>query len=295
MRATNPIGVFDSGVGGLSILHHIRLELPQEDFIYIADTAHIPYGSKSEASVTQRSITLTQFFLRQDVKAIVIACNTATAAAIATLRSLHSLPIVGVEPAVKPAITMTKSGIIGVLATNGTLASAKFGHLIERFGKSVELIVQPCPGLVEQVEKAELSGVVTRTLIEHYLTPLLKRGADTLVLGCTHYPFLKPLIEDIVGQGIAIIDPGFAVSQQLRHRLKLEGLLTEKDTPGEEQFWTSGDPEAIQQAIARLWSQGIKLKRLPEPYTGISTTSNDPNPSPSLLVKGLEFQRFPTY
>jgi glutamate racemase len=232
---------------------------------------------------------LTQFFLRQDVKAIVIACNTATAAAIATLRSLHSLPIVGVEPAIKPAITMTKSGIIGVLATSGTLASAKFGHLIERFGKSVELIVQPCPGLVEQVEKAELSGVVTRTLIEHYLTPLLKRGADTLVLGCTHYPFLKSLIEDVVGQGITIIDPGFAVSRQLQHRLKSESLLAEKDTPAEEQFWTSGDPEALQQAMTQLWGQDIKLKRLPEPYIGISTTSNKPNHSSFMPLKECEF------
>ncbi|MCK5557406.1 MAG: glutamate racemase, partial [Candidatus Hydrogenedentes bacterium] len=169
MSFANPIGVFDSGVGGLSVLQHMRADLPKENFLYIADSGYMPYGDKSKDFIEQRSIALTRFFLEQGVKAIVVACNTATAAAISTLRSIYSLPIVGMEPAVKPAVEATRSGIIGVLATTGTLESTKFGKLLHRSGKGAEVIIQPCPGLVEQVEKAELSVEITRTLVENYV------------------------------------------------------------------------------------------------------------------------------
>lgn len=277
MSFANPIGVFDSGVGGLSVLQHMRADLPKENFLYIADSGYIPYGDKSKDFIEQRSITLTRFFLEQGVKAIVVACNTATAAAISTLRSIYSLPIVGMEPAVKPAVEATRSGIIGVLATTGTLESSKFGELLHRSGKGAEVIIQPCPGLVEQVERAELSAETTRTLVENYVSPLLERGVDTIVLGCTHYAFLTSLIKEVVGLNVSIIDTGPAVSRQLRRRLEKEQLLSVENTPGVEQFWTSGPQREVQRVISRLWNRKVDVLRLPKSFTSIDTISSSPN------------------
>ncbi len=161
-----------------------------ERLIYVADSGHVPYGDKSPSYIEQRSHALTRFLIEQGADAIVIACNTATAAAVASLRSQFDIPIVGMEPAVKPAVAATRSGVVGVLATVGTLESARFAALLERYGEEVEIVTQGCPGLVEQVERGELNSARTRELIERYTVPLLARGADTLILGCTHYPFL---------------------------------------------------------------------------------------------------------
>lgn len=271
MSFPKPIGVFDSGVGGLSVLQHIRADLPQENLLYIADSRHIPYGDKSKDFIEQRSIALTRFLLEKGVKAIVVACNTATAAAISTLRSIYSLPIVGMEPAVKPAVEATKSGIIGVLATAGTLESSKFGELLQRYGKGTEVIIQPCQGLVEQVERAELSSETTRTLVESYVSPLLERDVDTIVLGCTHYAFLTSLIKELVGQNMSIIDTGPAVSRQLRRRLEKEQLLSVENAPGGEQFWTSGPQREVQRVISRLWNRDVVVHRLPKAFANIGT------------------------
>ena len=176
------IGVFDSGVGGLSVLRHIRQALPHELLIYVADSGHVPYGDKSAQYIEQRALAITRFLVQQGATAIVIACNTATAAAATTLRSQFTLPIVAMEPAVKPAVAATRSGVIGILATTGTLASARFAALLERYRGSAEIITQGCPGLVEQVERGDLDGPETRMLIERYTAPLLARGADTLIL-----------------------------------------------------------------------------------------------------------------
>src|SRR5512135_3634561 len=216
------IGVFDSGVGGLSVLRHIRRTLPDERLIYVADSGHVPYGDKSPEYIEQRSLALTRFLVEQGADAIVIACNTATAAAAAALRSRFSIPIVAMEPAVKPAVAATRSGVVGVLATIGTLESARFAALLERYAGEVESITQGCPGLVEQVELGELHSARTRELVERYTAPLLRRGADTLILGCTHYPFLAPLIREVVGEGVALIDTGAAVARQLQRRIKAE-------------------------------------------------------------------------
>jgi glutamate racemase len=263
MNSTNPIGVFDSGVGGLSVLHEIRKALPAEDLLYVADSGHAPYGDKSQQFIEARSIAITEFLLRQNAKAIVVACNTATGAAVATLRAKFLMPIIAMEPAVKPAATNTKTGVIGVMATSRTLVSENFVKLFARYGEDVEILGQACPGLVERVEAGDLSGDQTRQLLERYVLPLLQQRADTIVLGCTHYPFLAPLIQDIVGPEVAIIDSAAAVARQLRRRLEVAGLLADESNKGTECFWTSGDLEKAKPLVSQLWKQDVDVYVLP--------------------------------
>jgi len=258
-----PIGVFDSGVGGLSVLREIRALLPHEDVLYVADSAHVPYGDKPPAFVRARSMALSQFLLDQGAKAIVVACNTATAIAIADLRAHFAVPIVGMEPAVKPASTHSRTRCIGVLATSGTLASDKFASLLARFGRDVEVHVQPCSGLVEQVERGALNSDATRALVEKYVTPLARRGVDTIVLGCTHYPFLRPVIAEFAGANVSIIDPNPAVARELRRQLERSHLRAPADHPGTEKFWTSAEPSSVQNVMNQLWGDPVAIMRLP--------------------------------
>lgn len=259
------IGVFDSGVGGLSVLRHIRHILPDERLIYVADSAHVPYGNKPASYIEQRSLALTRFLIEQGADAIVIACNTATAAAAATLRSQFSIPILGMEPAVKPAVIATHSGVIGVLATIGTLESARFAALLEKYAGEVEIVTQGCPGLVEQIERGELDSAVTRALVERYTAPLLARGADTLILGCTHYPFLAPLIHVVAGADIMLVDTGEAVARHLQRRLQAE-LPARMTGDAGTQFFTSGDAAQASDIMSRLWGETVAAKRLPHPF-----------------------------
>lgn len=259
------IGVFDSGVGGLSVLRHIRQALPNERLIYIADSGHVPYGDKPASHIEQRSLVLTRFLIEQGADAIVIACNTATAAAAATLRSEFSIPIVAMEPAVKPAVTATRSGVVGVLVTVGTLESARFAALLERYAGEVEIVTQGCPGLVEQVEQGNLNGAQTRELIARYTAPLLARGADTLILGCTHYPFLASLITEVVGPDIVLVDTGAAVARQLHSRIQAE-LPARENSDGSAQFWTSGDATQASRIMSVLWGENIAAQRLPPTF-----------------------------
>ena len=263
MNQTDPIGVFDSGVGGVSVLRCIREELPHEHLLYIADSGYAPYGDKPTEYIEQRSIVLTEFLLEQRIKALVVACNTATAAAIATLRSRFDLPIIGLEPGLKPALSQTRSGVVGILATTMTLGSRKFEDLVNRFGQNCKLVVQGCPGLVEQVERLDLSGHKTRQLLEGYVSALIGQGADTIVLGCTHYPFLAPLIQDIAGQDISIIDTGAPVAKEVRRRLREAGLLSEADQPGSVRFWTSDRKNGTARVIQSLWPEPIQVGELP--------------------------------
>jgi glutamate racemase len=263
MNAENPIGVFDSGVGGLSVLREIRRELPGEDLLYVADSGHAPYGDKSTQLIEARAIAIVEFLLSQHAKAIVVACNTATGAAIETLRARFSVPIVAMEPAVKPAAAHTQSGVIGVLATSGTLVSNNFAKLHARFGADVNILVQACPGLVEQVETGDLSGDKTRALIEQYVLPLLEQKADTIVLGCTHYPFLAPLIQEIAGPTVAIIDPAAAIARELRRRLANIKQLSPGTRAGTERFWTSAAPDQTKQVISQLWQVDVEVLGLP--------------------------------
>ncbi len=260
---SNPIGVFDSGVGGLSVLRCIREQLPAEDLIYIADSRYAPYGNKSREYIEDRSLALSQFLIDKNAKAIVVACNTATAAAIAKMRSLFQVPIIGMEPGVKPALSVTKTGVMGILATTETLRSEKFHNLISRFCNECEIVTQDCPGLVEQVEKMDLTGHETLEMVNKYLSVLLKKGADTIVLGCTHYLFLVPLIEEITGGNIRVIDTGAAVAREVVRRLRESGLLNENNRTGTEQFWTSNTPENTQAVIERLWGKSVKVRALP--------------------------------
>lgn len=264
MTSSNPIGVFDSGVGGLSVLREIRHELPHEDLLYVADSGHAPYGDKPGHQIEERAIAIAEFLLSRNAKAIVVACNTATSAAVATLRARYSVPIVAMEPAVKPAAAHTKSGVVGVLATSRTLGSENFTKLHERFGADVKILMQACPGLVEQVEAGNLSGRETRTLLERYVRPLLEQHADTLVLGCTHYPFLAPLISDIAGPSVTILDPAPAIARELRRRLESIAMLSQADKIGSEYFWTSAAPGTTSQVISQLWKNGIDVQSFPE-------------------------------
>lgn len=247
-----PIGIFDSGVGGLSVMREIREELPHEDLLYAADSGHAPYGDKPAAFVEQRALAMTDFLVQQNAKAIVVACNTATGVAVDALRARWTLPIIAVEPAIKPAVSLTKSGVVGVLATSQTIASMKFAKLVDRFGGNIEILAQACPGLAEQVERGQPASDATRVLVEQYVAPLLHKGADTLVLGCTHYPFVIEAIRSVAGPQVEIIDPARAVAKEVRRRLEDRDLLTTAADAGTVRVRTSGSPGLLQDTIARL-------------------------------------------
>jgi len=262
MASSSPVGVFDSGVGGISVLQHIHALLPAEHIIYVADSLYAPYGSKSSEFIAERARELTDFLVSQGAKALVVACNTATAAAASMLRAQYSLPIIGMEPAVKPAVAATKSGVVGVLATVGTLKSAQFAALLDTYGHHVQIVTQGCVGLVECIERGELRDAKTRKLLVEYLAPLQSAGADTIVLGCTHYPFVKELIREIVGDQVTLVDTGAAVARQLQHRLQESQLLNDSDMVGNVRFWTnSADPNA-EAVIQQLWGSKVPVSRL---------------------------------
>ncbi|MQR01129.1 glutamate racemase [Glaciimonas soli] len=255
-----PIGIFDSGIGGLSVLRHIRRALPNENLVYFADSGYAPYGDKTEQEIIERTLSITAFLQQQRAKALVIACNTATAAAIKIVRSAYpALPIVGVEPGLKPAAQQTHSKIVGVLATKSTLASAPFTALMQQISleNNVQFELQACVGLVDQIERGQLHEAATEQLIERYVAPLIKSGADTLVLGCTHYPFVQPLIEKIIKRltdnTINIIDTGDAVTRQLlRVLMTLQHSQSTKKTAGDLIAYTSGNQNVLKTAFSQL-------------------------------------------
>jgi len=258
-----PIGVFDSGVGGVAKLREIRARLPHESLLYVADSGHVPYGEKSAEFIRARSQHIAEFLLGQGAKALVLACNTATAAAVAELRERYpALPIVGMEPAVKPAAAATRSGVVGVLATTGTLKSAKFAALLDRFAADVRVITQPCPGLVEQIEAGELNSPRTRALLQGWVEPLLAEGCDTLILGCTHYPFIKPLLRELVPASVSLVDTGAAVARRLEQLLAERGLLA-VDGEGGAQFWSSAAPEQLARVLPALRGEAEAVLALP--------------------------------
>lgn len=257
-----PVGVFDSGVGGVSVLREVRRELPAEDLVYVADSECAPYGDRPAAFIIERSIAMVRFLERQGAKAIVVACNTATGIAVDTLRARFALPIVAIEPAVKPAASQTRSGVIGVLATTQTISSPRFSKLVDAHAAGVRVVAQASPGLVEQVEAGELSGAATRSLVEEYVRPLLDQGADTIVLGCTHYPFLSAVIEEVAGPDVTVIDPAVAVARELRRRLQANGLLAPGTRTGTERFWTTGPQAQAQMLIGQLWGKTVEVQRV---------------------------------
>lgn len=222
--ASAPVGIFDSGIGGWSVLREIRRELPGESLIYLADSAHAPYGDRPDEYVAARAHAVASWLFERGAKALVVACNTATSAAVAGLRARFAAPIVAMEPAVKPAAAQTRSGVVGVLATRRTVEGERLAHLRDRYGRDVRIIARACPDLVECVEAGDFDGPVARRLVASHVEPLLAEGADVLVLGCTHFPLLRPVIEALA-PGATVIDPAPAVARELRRRLETQGLL----------------------------------------------------------------------
>ena len=252
MDKQQPIGIFDSGVGGLSVLRHLQAQLPAEQFIYLADQGHVPYGSRSAQEIIQFSQGITQFFLQLKAKAIVIACNTASAAALSLLREQFDLPFVGMEPAVKPAAQRTQSGKVGILATGGTFASERYARLTDKHAKGVTVWEDPCVGLVPEIEAGRLDSPAVHQILQQALSPMLSAGVDTVVLGCTHYPFVLPVVQGIVGTAVSIIDPAPAVARQTGVVLRKNGLLAETDQPGGVRFVTTGPAAPYARQIERL-------------------------------------------
>jgi glutamate racemase len=225
-----PIGIFDSGLGGLSVLRAIRAQLPQEALLYVADSLHAPYGQRDNEFISERTLAIAEWLVSQGAKALVVACNTATAESIALARGRLAVPIVGVEPGIKPAAGQSNSRIAGVLATQVTLRSERFRSLIERHAADCRFICQPGHGLVEAVERCEIDSPEVRALLARYLEPMLAAGADTLVLGCTHYPFLDTVIREIAGERLALVDTSVAIARQLERVLEANHLRAPADS-----------------------------------------------------------------
>ena len=246
------IGVFDSGVGGLSVWREITAEMPDESSVYLADQGHIPYGPRPMQEIRAFSEAITQFLLGQGCNIIVVACNTASAAALTHLRAkFPDVPFVGMEPAVKPAVQTTRTGRVGVMATPATFQGELFASVVERFASGVQLVKQACPGLVEQVEAVRLNTPDTEVMLREYLAPMMAVGVDTIVLGCTHYPFLMPTIQRIVGPDVRVIDPSPAIARQVGRVMQLRGLLSASSEAGHV-FCTSGDEVAFAETVRRL-------------------------------------------
>ena len=256
------IGVFDSGLGGLSVLRAIRSHLPQADLLYVADSGHAPYGEKSDEFIGERSEHICRFLMSQGAEVVVVACNTATAAAVHHLRQRWpELPVVGVEPGVKPAVAQSHNQRIGVLATPFTLQSEKFRTLLERHGGQADIVLQPCPGLAREIEQGELDSAALRTLVATFSQPLTDAGVDTAVLGCTHYPFVAPLFQQALGDGVRIIDTAEAVARQtvrLVRDLPANHPARTGASTGGVRLWSSADPAHLAQ-VAHAWL-GLKTQ-----------------------------------
>ncbi len=241
------IGILDSGVGGLSVLRHIRELMPNEDLLYFADQAHVPYGPRPAAEIIEFSAQITQFLLAEGSKMIVVACNTASAAALHHLRQDYpQVPFIGMEPAVKPGSRQTQEGKIGVLATAGTFGSPRYANLMARYAQGLVAYEDPCPGLVQQIEAGHLEDEKTKDILQKALSPMLAAGVDTLVLGCTHYPFVLPLIRQISGPDVAIIDPAPAVARQVLRVLRDRRLEQRGSVTGALYAFTTGDADRLQ-------------------------------------------------
>lgn len=258
-----PVGLFDSGVGGLSVLREIHATLPAETVFYVADSAHAPWGDKPPGYVRERGLKIGQFLVAQGAKAIVIGSNTGTAGSAEALRSTLSVPVIGIEPGIKPAVAATRSRVIGAIVPTAVGESERLRSLLERFGGDVKVIIQPVPGVVERIEAADLDGPEVRSMVEGYVRPMLDAGADTIVLGSTHYVFLKPLLRELAGEQVTLVETGAAVARQLGHVLEERGLRA-TDGVGTERFWTSGDPERSTRVISRLLGRGVEVAKLPD-------------------------------
>jgi len=236
-----PIGIFDSGIGGTSIYKEIRNLLPNEDFIYLADSANAPYGNKSDDKILSLSIKNTELLLKYNVKLVVVACNTATTNAIKSLRKTYNIPFIGIEPAIKPASLNTKTKAIGILATKGTLTSELFHNTVNLYGNGITVIEKVGDGIVPLIESGKTDSDQMRILLRKHLEPMLEAEIDYLVLGCTHYPYLMPLLLELLPDSIKIIDSGEAVARQTKAILKKKRLINSLSNKGTSKFFTNGN------------------------------------------------------
>ncbi|MFN2262635.1 MAG: glutamate racemase [Anaerolineales bacterium] len=261
--ARGPIGIFDSGVGGLSVVAAVRNLLPNEDLIYLADQDHVPYGPRSLDQVRSFSEGITRLFIKQKVKLIVVACNTASAAALHYLREIFpQVPFVGMEPAVKPAAETTRTGVVGVLATPATFQGELYASVIERFASGVKVLQDTCPGLVMEIDQGNLDTPLVTFILEQALKPMMEEGIDTVVLGCTHFPFVIPAIETIVGPGVRVIDPSPAIARQVQRLLDEGGLRNPDSSPGQINYLTTGDSKRLENLLPQLVGQAADVQEL---------------------------------
>jgi len=256
-----PIGIFDSGVGGLSIWKEITTLLPTENTIYLADSANAPYGEKSKEEIIDFCIKNTLLLLEKDCKIIIIACNTATTNAIKTLRKLYKIPFIGIEPAIKPAALKTKTNCIGILATKGTLNSELFTETSKKYMGSTDIVEQIGEGLVPLIESGQIESQKLKNLVNKYIQPMLAKKIDCLVLGCTHYPFLIPTIKKITGKSIEIIDSGFAVAKQTKAVLEKNKLTNNSSHPPLHKIYTNTKARTIYKLIPR--AENVSVSYMP--------------------------------
>ncbi len=253
MSEKRPLGIFDSGIGGLSVLKEIHALLPGEDILYFADQAHVPYGSRSLDQVRRLSEEITRCLEGRGAKVIVMACNTASAASLHYLRAIFpELPFIGMEPAVKPAAERTSSGIVGVLATPATFQGELFASVVDRFAEDIRVLQTTLPGLVEHIEAGELDGPEITRILKQGIEPLLERGADTLVLGCTHFPFVLTTIQSLSGDRVEVIDPSPAIARRTQQVLEENRSISSSAHKGSIEYLTSGDIDQFKRALKQL-------------------------------------------
>jgi glutamate racemase len=253
-----PIGIFDSGVGGLSVAREIRHALPAEDLLYVADTAYCPYGDRPLDEVRSRALAVGRYIQEAGAKLVVAACNTASGAALEDLRATLSIPVVGLEPAVKTAVAQTRARRVGVMATSGTLRSERFARLLRAHGDGVQIISQPCPGLADLIEEGNLEGEVLARRLAELTQPLRDAAVDTVVLGCTHYAFVGPALARVLGPGVALVDSAPAIAR------RTAALLDQAHTrrhggEGGLRVLTTGDPARVGPVVKRLWGAPVAI------------------------------------
>ena len=244
-------------------MREIHAALPAESVYYVADSAHAPWGDKPPSFVRDRGLKISHFLIAKGVKAIVIGSNTGTAGSAEALRAALEIPVVGIEPGIKPAVAATKTGVVGAIVPAAVGGSDRLASLLDRFGSDVKVIVQPVPGVVEHIEAADLDGPELRSMLEGYVRPMLDAGADTIVLGSTHYVFLKPILKEIAGSHVTLIETGAAVARRLGSVLEERGLRAGGGS-GDERFWTSGDAETSRRVMTSLLGRPVRVEKLPE-------------------------------
>lgn len=240
-----PIGIFDSGVGGTSIFKEVHALMPNENIIYLADSANAPYGSRDKDAIISLSVKNTEYLLSRNCKLIIVACNTATTNAIRHLRANYNVPFIGIEPAIKPAALNTKTQAVGILATKGTLSSQLFSKTATQFASNIKIIEQIGEGIVELIESGNLNSKEMKLLLQQFLAPMIKANIDYLVLGCTHYPYLVPILVDLLPKHIKIIDSGQAVARQTQAVLSQQNCLNNQLIKGSTQFFTNGGVDVM--------------------------------------------------